>query len=204
MPAIMNRSPLWKYILIVFIIIAGFIYAAPNLYPEYPAVQIMAANEKVTIDDQVLAKASEVLQKDKITYRDAQFQNETLLFRFASTDLQLKAKEVLQETLGDSYLVAINLSSTTPQWLRAIGASPMKLGLDLRGGVHFLLQVDVDSVMKQRVEGDLRGIGQALRDEKIRYTGITRKSDNQVVVQFRDEASLNDAFRFVMGRYNEF
>ena len=98
-----------------------------------------------------------------------------MLFRFTSTDIQLKAKEVIQQALGEKYLVALNLSPATPPWLKVIGAVPMKLGLDLRGGVHFLYQVDVDSVMKQRVEGDLRGIGQALRDEHIRYSGINRQ-----------------------------
>lgn len=203
MAALMNRYSLWKYLLILVVIAASFLYAAPNLYPEYPAVQIMGANTAI-VDEAVAAKVKDALQAANISYRDEQFQNHTLLIRFTSTDDQLKAKEVIQQALGDNYLAALNLSSTTPPWLKSLGASPMKLGLDLRGGVHFLLQVDVDSVMKQRVEGDLRGLGQDLRQQRIRYTGITRRGDNQILVQFRDQETLDAAYHYVMGRYTEF
>ena len=203
MAAITNRYPLWKYILIVIVIVAAFIYAAPNLYPQYPAVQIMG-DKATVVDDQVLDKVKTALQSANLHYRDAQFLDQRILFKFDSTDVQFKAKEVIQQTLGDNYLVALNLANATPEWLKSLGASPMKLGLDLRGGVHFLLQVDVDSVMQQRIEGDLRGIGQALREEHIRYTGITRKSTNQIVLQFSDRNALDAAYGFVSRRYNEF
>lgn len=203
MAALINRYPIWKYILIIVVITAAFFYAAPNLYGEYPAVQIIGANATV-VDDQALATVTNALQGAGITYRDVIFQNQKLLFRFTSTDIQLQAKDVIQQALGENYLVALNLSPATPAWLTKIGAVPMKLGLDLRGGVNFLLQVDVDSVMKQRVDGDLRGIGQALRDERIRYSGINRKSDNQVMIQFRTQDALDDATSFVKRRYNEF
>jgi len=198
-----NRYPLWKYVLIILVIAAAFLYAAPNLYGEYPSVQIMGANAAV-VDDSILAKATAALEEADIHYQDTLFQNQTLLFRFTSTDVQLKAKEVIQKVLGDNYLVALNLSPATPSWLKSMGAVPMKLGLDLRGGVHFLLQVDVDSVMKQRVDGDLRGIGQALRDAHIRYSALNRKTDNQVVLQFRSQDALDEAYPFVVHRYNEF
>ena len=157
MAALINRYPLWKYLLILFVIVAAFIYAAPNLYAEYPAVQIMGSGTAI-VDDNVLTTVKTTLDKAGVKYQSAQFQNQTLLFRFDSTDVQLKAKELIQQALGENYLVALNLASTTPGWLKAMGASPMKLGLDLRGGVHFLMQVDVDSVMKQRIDGDLRGM----------------------------------------------
>jgi preprotein translocase subunit SecD len=203
MTTISNRYPLWKYLLIVIVIAAAFIYAAPNMYPQYPAVQIMGENATV-VDEQVLATAKDALQKADLNYRDVQLKDQRILFRFNSTDTQFKAREIVQQTLGDKYLVALNLANATPAWLKSIGAAPMKLGLDLRGGVHFLLQVDVDSVMQQRIEGDLRGIGQALREERIRYSGITRKTNNQVVLKFNDQDALNDAYRFVTSRYNEF
>lgn len=203
MSALVNRYPLWKYLLMAVVIIAAFIYAAPNLYGEYPAVQIMGANSQI-VDDRTLATATDALAKAGLAYQDTMFQHGTLLFRFTTTDAQLKAKDVVQQALGDTYLVALNLSPATPEWLKSLGAVPMKLGLDLRGGVHFLLQVDVDSVMKQRVEGDLRGIGQALRDERIRYSGIQRQADNQVTIQFRAQEALDDAYHFVSRRYNEF
>jgi preprotein translocase subunit SecD len=203
MAAQINRYSLWKYVLIVVVIFAAFIYAAPNLYGEYSAVQITGANATV-VDNVVLDNVTHALQAADIPYVNAQFQAQSLLVRFSSTDAQLKAKEVIQTTLGDRYLVALNLASATPEWLKSIGAMPMKLGLDLRGGVHFLLQVDVDSVLKQRVEGDLRGIGQALRDEHIRYSGITRKSDSQVAIQFRTDDALDAAYKFVTHSYREF
>lgn len=203
MAALINRYPLWKYVLILVVIIAAFIYAAPNLYGEYSAVQIMGANS-TTVDNKTLEVANEALQKAGLSYHDSFFQNQTLLFRFTSTDVQLKAKEILQQTLGENYLVALNLSPATPNWLKSLNAVPMKLGLDLRGGVHFLMQVDIDSVMQQRVDGDVRGIGQSLRDERIRYSGLTRKANNQIVLQFRTQDALENAYNYVSRRYNEF
>jgi preprotein translocase subunit SecD len=205
--ASINHYPIWKYLIIVVVIAAAFVYAAPNLYRDYPAVQIMGANG-TDVDEKVLITAKEALQQADVTYQDTLFQHqtqaETLLFRFTSTDAQFKAKEVIQQALGSDYLVALNLSPATPNWLRSFGATPMKLGLDLRGGVHLLLQVDVDSVVQQRVEGDLRGIGQALREQRIRYAGITRKADNQIIIQFRTADALDAAYDFVSGRYQEF
>ena len=198
-----NRYPLWKYILIIVVIAAGFIYAAPNLYSEYPAVQIMG-NETTVVDAQTRDVIDSALKSADITSVSSQFQNETLLYRFASTDIQLKAKDVIQQALGENYLVALNLARDIPQWLKSFGAVPMKLGLDLRGGVHFLMQVDIDSVIQQRIDGDLRGIGQALRDERIRYSGISRKAANQIVVQFRSVDALDSAEDFVRRRYPEF
>ena len=203
MAAQINQYALWKYLLIIVVIACAFVFAAPNLYGEYSAVQIMGANATV-VDNAVLEKASNALQTASVPFQDAQFQGQTLLFRFNSTDAQLKAKEIIQQTLGDNYLVALNLAPATPDWLKSLGAMPMKLGLDLRGGVHFLYQVDVDSVLKQRVEGDLRGIGQSLRDERIRYSGITRKGDNEVLLQFRSQEALDSAYNFVHRSYPEF
>jgi len=203
MAAPINRNPLWKYFLMLIVIAAAFLYAAPNLYGEYPAVQVMGT-ESVIVDDVALQTAQKALQQANIPYGQVTFQNQRLLFRFNSTDVQLQAKDVLQQALGDQYLVALNLSSATPDWLKSLGAMPMRLGLDLRGGVHFLLQVDVNTVMQQRIDGDLRGIGQALRDEHIRYSGISRKEDTQLVLQFRAEDMANQADDFVRRRYSEF
>lgn len=207
MAGLINRFPLWKYILIVVVLMAAFIYAAPNLYGTYASVQVMGAGSTM-VDKTTQAIAEKALQQAGLHPHDVlwqtQTQNTTILFRFTSNDDQLKAKELLQATLGDNYLVALNLSPATPNWLKSLGAVPMKLGLDLRGGVAFLMQVDVDSVVQQRVEGDLRSIGQALRDEHIRYTGINRKSETEVQIQFRTPDALNDALDFVTRRYNEF
>ncbi|OGT56786.1 MAG: protein-export membrane protein SecD [Gammaproteobacteria bacterium RIFCSPHIGHO2_12_FULL_43_28] len=198
-----NRYPLWKYFLIIIVMVAAFIYAAPNLYGEYPAVQVRGVGS-VMIDNITLESAKNALKEVGITYHDVLFEDQSLLFRFTSTDAQLKAKEVIQKQLGENYLVALNLAPATPDWLKSLGAAPMKLGLDLRGGVHFLLQVDVDSVMQQRIDGDMRGISQALRDARIRYSGVSRRGNNQLLVQFRSQDALDDAYQFVMGHYNEF
>jgi preprotein translocase subunit SecD len=199
----MNHYPLWKYLLIIFVLATAFFYAAPNLYGEYPAVQIMGSSG-TRVDQATLSTVAAALQKAQLPYRDTRFQEETLLFRFTSTEDQLKAKEVAQQALGDQYIVALNLSPATPAWLQKMGAYPMKLGLDLRGGVHFLLQVDVDAVMQERVQGDLHGIGRALRDAHIRYTSLNREAKNTIILQFRDVQSREDAYRFVMQHYPEF
>lgn len=205
MASTINRYPLWKYLLIIIVVAAAFLYAAPNLYPEIPAVQIISgSNAPHAVDEETLNTAKSALQTAGISYVDAKLQDQSILFYFNTTDIQLKAKETIQQALGENYLVALNLANTTPAWLKSVGGVPMKLGLDLRGGVHFLMQVDVDSVLKQRVEGDLRSIGQSLRDQRIRYTGINRKSDSQVVIQFRSQDALDQAYNFVNRRYNEF
>jgi preprotein translocase subunit SecD len=203
MAGLLNRYSIWKYVLIVLVILAAFIYAAPNLYGEDAAVQIVGANATL-VDQTTLETVNDALQKAGINYEKAQFQKQGLLYRFASTDVQLAAKEVIQQALGENYLVALNLAPATPGWLRSLNAVPMKLGLDLRGGVHFLMQVDEDSVTQQRVEGDLRGIGQALRDEHVRYSGINRRGDNQVIIQFRAQDALDEAYQYVTSHYPEF
>src|SRR5579883_205952 len=203
MAASINRYPFWKYLLILVVVIGSFLYAAPNLYGDDPAVQIQGANATV-VDDQTVNTVKNVLQKAGITYKADSFQNQTALFRFYSTDDQLKAKERIQQALGENYLVALNLASAMPTWLKSIGAMPMRLGLDLRGGVHFLLQVDVNSVLQQRIDGDVRGIGQALRDERIRYSGINRQPNNEIVLQFPTQDARDAAYDFVSHRYNEF
>lgn len=203
MAAFMNRYPLWKYLLIIAVIVGAFIYAAPNLYTQAPAVQIRGAGATV-VDNTTRQAIDKALASVNIPYRNVELQGQTLLYLFDSTDTQLKAKETIQTTLGENYLVALNLANTTPNWLKSVGAMPMKLGLDLRGGVHFLMQVDVDSVIQQRVDGDLRGIGQALREERIRYSGLTRRANNQLLIQFRDNDTLDSAYNFVSRRYPEF
>lgn len=203
MSVMINRYPIWKYLLILVVLAAAFIYAAPNIYGTDPAVQVMAENTAI-VDQSVLEKTRAVLQKANIPYRDLSFRDQTLLIRFGSSDNQMRAKEVIQAALGGDYVAALNLSSTAPEWFRSIGAYPMKLGLDLRGGVHFLMQVDVDSVVKQRVEGELRTMGQTLREERIRYMSLNRQGEEKVNLVFRDKDSLQGAYHVVMRRYPDF
>ena len=201
---ILNRYPWWKNLLVVVIIFIAFIYAAPNLFGEDPAVQVSGANETVSVDDAKTEAIKQALQTAQIKYKSMQVENKSLLLRFDSTDVQLKAKETIQATLGEDYLVALNLAPATPAWLKSVGALPMKLGLDLRGGVHFLLQVDVNSVVKQRVEGDIRSISQLLRDKRIRYTGLARNNENTIELRFRAEDAAANARHILTERYTEF
>lgn len=201
---LLNRYPWWKNFFIVVVMAIGFLYAAPNLYGEEPAVQISAASTTTVVDAHTADTVKQALQNAQIDYKNLQVENRSLLLRFVSTDVQLKAKDVIQQALGNDYLVALNLATTTPNWLKSMGAIPMKLGLDLRGGVHFLLQVDVDSVLKQRVEGDLRNISQMLREQHIRYASLTRDGMNAITINFRSQEDLDNAYHDVMQRFTEF
>lgn len=201
---IINRYPLWKNLLILAVVMLGFIYALPNLFGDYPAVQVTGTSAAVVVDDNTVKLVSDALQQANVTAQRIQLDNRYIMLRFGSTDVQLKAKDIIQQALGDNYLVAINLEPAMPEWFKNLKASPMKLGLDLRGGVHFLLQVDVDTVLQQRVEGDLHNITQALRDAHVRYGGITRRGSHEVLLQFRDVETLNDAASVLAQRYPEF
>jgi len=201
---LLNRFPWWKNVLVVLVILLGFVYAAPNLFPEDPAVQISGMDAAIAVNDSTVKIIDQALQNAAILHQPIERLDRNILVRFSSTDIQLKAKEVMQQALGKDYLVALNLAPTTPNWLRAINAAPMKLGLDLRGGVHFLMQVDVDSVLKQRVEGDLNNIGQILRTEHIRYSGISRQGADAIVLQFRAADVLSEAYSSLSSRFPEF
>jgi len=200
----LNRFPWWKNALVVGIVLLAFLYALPNLYVEDPSVQISPASAAISLDQATVDKIVQALQTAKLPYKQIQQDNRSVLIRFTSTDVQLQAKELIQTVLGESYSVALNLAPATPHWLRMIGAMPMKLGLDLRGGIHLLLQVDVDSVVKQRIEGDLGSLGQELRNQRIRYSGITRTATNGISVQFRTLDAMNEASRYLNQHFTEF
>lgn len=200
----LNRYPVWKNVLVLAIVLLGLVYAAPNLFGENPAVQVSSAIPGVIVGDALVEKIQNTLQDNGYIPLNIEHDNQSILIRFISTDVQLKVKEILQEKLGQNYLVALNLASASPLWLRAIGAVPMKLGLDLRGGIHLLLQVDVDSVLKQRIEGDLSNIGMALRSEHIRYTGLIREGASNVRIQFRDQAALSAGTDLLSQKFPEF
>lgn len=194
-----HQYPAWKYALLAVLIIIGLVYAAPNLYGESPAVQILPrtgyafpANVEETIQHD--------LQTAHVPYQSIRREGNTLLVRFADPQSQLKAKELLLDRLGENYIVALNLAPKTPTWLETLGAKPMKLGLDLRGGVHFLINVDVDSAINRRVEAAQGDIRTDLRDEKIRYRQMSKK-DTAIVVGFDDEEGLKAAQNVLQRRY---
>lgn len=201
---VLNRYPIWKNLLVIFVVVIAFIYAAPNLYGDVPAVQISGANASIPVNETTIASVKQILQKEQIPFQSLEEENHSLLLKFASTDEQLKAKETIQATLGEDYLVALNLAPTTPHWLKSLNALPMKLGLDLRGGVHLLMQVDVDTVIKQRVEGELTSISQALRTERIRYSGVNRIGADGISLQFRTQDVLDNANSYLTAHFPEF
>jgi preprotein translocase subunit SecD len=201
-----NRFPLWKYALIAVAIFAALLYTLPNFYGESPAVQVSSAKSTVKVDAAVMARVQDVLKKADIPYTGAVLDTTGLRLRFADTDTQLKAKDLIHGALNPgaspqatpeddpnvSYVVALNLLSASPGWLTAIHALPMYLGLDLRGGVHFLLQVDMQAATAKRIEslaGDLRS---QLRDRNIRHGGVTREGQT-LRVRFRDAAMRDKA-----------
>ncbi|MFI4922432.1 MAG: protein translocase subunit SecD [Burkholderiales bacterium] len=184
----MNRYPLWKNILIGVALLLGFIYALPNLFGEVPAVQILPAKSALKVNIGLLQRVEGELAKANISSQGAVLDVSSIKVRFADTDTQLKAKDVLQSQLGDDYIIALNLLSSSPQWLSNIGALPMYLGLDLRGGVYFLLQVDMKAALDKAAERYTNDIRTSLREKKIPYSGITREGQ-VVTAKFRDGES---------------
>ncbi|GAA5783898.1 preprotein translocase subunit SecD [Chitiniphilus shinanonensis] len=186
----MNRYPMWKYLLIAVTLIAALLYALPNLYGESPAVQISAAKSTTKVDAATRKTALDTLAAANIP-TDGVFPDATSLkVRFKDTDAQIKAKDLIQTALGENYIVALNLLPQTPSWLAAIGGKPMFLGLDLRGGVHFLLEVDMKAAVDKQLEKVAGDIRRELKDRKIRYGRVARDRDS-VTVQLRDAATVS-------------
>ena len=188
----MNRYPLWKYLLVLFVLAIGLVYSMPNMFGESPAVQITTAKNSAKLDPATLKKVEDALKQENITF-DAIFMDPTgVKVRFADTDTQIKAKDALKNNLGKDYVVALNLISRSPAWLTNIAARPMYLGLDLRGGVHFLLQVDMKSALDQAADRYVSDIRSALRKDRISYAGVAREGQS-VQVKFSDADQLAKA-----------
>jgi preprotein translocase subunit SecD len=192
-----NRFPPWKYALIAFAIVAAFLYTLPNFFGESPAVQVSSVKATVKVDAALMARVEDILKAADIAYTGALLEQTSVRVRFSDTDTQLKAKDTIDHALNPdpsnpTYVVALNLLPASPRWLTAIHALPMYLGLDLRGGVHFLLQVDMQAAITKRLEslaGDLRS---QLRERNIRHGGITREGQT-LRVRFRDAATRDKA-----------
>ncbi len=189
----MNRFAPWKTVLILLVLIFSVIYALPNLYPDEPSLQISGVNAGIVVDQAELDRINQYLADASIVVKSTQLDASNILLRFANSELQLKAKDVLQQQLGDDYLAALNLAATTPSWLKKLGAAPIKLGLDLRGGVHFLLEVDLKAALQQRQGLLLEEVKTQLRDQKIRYSQVRAVSDSSIQIQLRDVGDLTTA-----------
>lgn len=187
----MNRYPLWKYLIIGAALLVGFLYTLPNFFGEVPAVQVSPSKATARIDETLLTRVDQALNRANIAPDGVFLDSSSIKVRFADTDTQLKAKDVIQSELGDNYVVALNLLSSSPGWLSSINALPMYLGLDLRGGVHFLLQVDMRAALTKAADRYVTDIRTTLRGN-VRYSGLTREGEN-VVVRFRDVESRDQA-----------
>lgn len=201
----LNKTPLWKYALILVVLVIGFIYSAPNLYPDDPAVQVSGASTALQVSQADLDRASKALADAGIAVKAASLgvNGKGALLRLNKQEDQLPAKDVVRKALGDDYVVALNLAPTTPQWLRNLGAHPMKLGLDLSGGVHFLLEVDMDKAMAARLkvyEGEVKSL---LRKEKVRYRSLPQQ-DGGIQLGFSDDATREQARSLIRKNFNDF
>ncbi len=194
-----NHYPLWKNLLLVVVVAVALVYAVPNFYGEEPIIQISPATDhQGSIAQDFGQQMQQQLQQAKISVKSVEFSEREWVFRFHTTDSQLLAKDVLKGFVSEHYVVALNLVSTTPSWLQALGAYPMKLGLDLRGGLHFLLDVDVEGVLARKENGLYKQTAQALRKARIRYQNLIRKTDSHdVMVQFKTEEQRDAAYQLL-------
>ena len=199
----MKRYGLWKYILILLILSFGVVYSLPNLYSPDPAVQVSYNSSSQSADVNLQNRIQSVLDSDSLLSK-IELNDDYVLIRLKSYEDQLKVKDLLSSVLSSDVIIALNLAQTTPGWLRDIGGEPMKLGLDLRGGVHFLMQVDTEAAIKNRQNGTLQDIRRRLREEKIRYTNASIDEDLSIVLSFNDESNTEAADSFIDDNYPQF
>ncbi|WP_419147001.1 protein translocase subunit SecD [Pseudoalteromonas 'SMAR'] len=197
----LNKFPMWKYLLVLTVLAIGILYATPNLYGRDPAIQVSGtkgADATLSVLDQV----NETLQKNNLTVKSSALEDGQVLVRFKNVEDQLKAQDLLRNTLSDDYISAINMSPAQPEWLKNIGASPMKLGLDLSGGVHFTMEVDMATAMDNALEQMEQDFKSDLREEKLRYRSVRRVSNSdRVQVKMRSEDDKDAAMDFLQKRY---
>ena len=200
----MNKYPLWKYLLILFVLVIGFFYAAPNLFAPDPAIQISGESSATLVEQTTLDIATHALQQANIEVFGAVVaeKGKSGLIRLRDREQQLIAQSVVQRSVGDSFIVALNLAPTTPGWMAAVGGQPMKLGLDLSGGVHFLLEVDTPAAIKKRLELATVGIKRKLREAQIRGF-VEQQNEGRIVGKFKDKELADKAISTVRGEYSE-
>ena len=171
----LNRYPAWKNALILLVVLLGFLYSVPNIYPDDEAIQVSA--DGVTLSDSDMANITTALEAAQVEFFGEEVSDENILIRVNSVEDQLIAKTAIENALTDNYIVALNLAPTTPGWLQSIGAGKMNLGLDLQGGVHFLMEVDMGAALRRRMEDNLSNVRSILREERIRTRGTNVLDD---------------------------
>jgi len=187
----MNRYSSWKYILILFFIGLGLLFALPNIYGKDPSLQVSAARS-AEISELTEYQVSAALEEAELPYKNIMLGVGSLTIRFSDEETQLKAQSIVKESLGRSYVVALNLAPATPDWLSKFGAEPMSLGLDLRGGVHFLMEVDMDAAIDKAEERYISDLRSFLREKKVRYKTITRNKSDGLLIRFKDNSEQNN------------
>lgn len=198
----MNQYPLWKNLLVAAVIVIAALFALPNLYDDDFAVQVSSGRYN-KVDLELMTKLETAIKEDGIEYKRAEMSDDRILIRFADADTQLKAKEIISDAVTGDNIVALNLAPTTPVWLASFGAEPMNLGLDLRGGVHFLMEVDMDSAIKKALETYASELKVLLRDEKIRYKQVQVR-ENTLAISFRKAEDVETAKNKIATEYNQF
>ena len=197
----MNRYPRWKYLLLIVVLTAGAIYALPNLFGDDPAVQVSSARG-FELDPAITSVVTEAAAGAGVELKAVSFEPQRLLARVQGAEAQLKLADTLRDELGDAYVVALNLAPATPAWLRSLSAEPMTLGLDLQGGVHFLMQVDMDTARAQQIERFVDDIRNLLRDERIRYRSVRAERDT-LVAELRTEEDRQSALAAIGAQLTE-
>ena len=187
----LNRYPAWKNVLIIIVVILGFLYSVPNIYPDDEAIQISTDN--LNLNESDLATITTALEAAQVEFFGEEFTEENILYRFNTVDDQLIAKTAIEDVLTDDYIVALNLAPTTPGWLQAIGAGKMNLGLDLQGGVYFLMEVDMEAALGRRMEDNLSNVRSILREERLRTRGTNVVDNTHLEVRFANAEVRSDA-----------
>ncbi len=192
----LNSFPRWKYLLLAVVLVIGLIYSLPNLYGEDPAVQIIGL-QGMQVDAELQQRVTKLLETKNVKVKSIAFEEGQMLIRFGTSETQLKARDLIQSNLGNQYSVALNLAPATPRWLSWFGAEPMKLGLDLRGGVRFLMDVDIASNIKRRLESIYNDLRAVFRQEKIRYASFVMPGSDAMRIEFDSKADRDTALNYL-------
>ena len=200
----LNKYPLWKNLLVIFVLVFGCFYALPNLFPPAPVVQVSGASASVEVNESLLKEMERSLKQEGLPTLGLELDKGSVLARFTDNETQLKAKDIIRSSLSSDYVVALNLAPTTPDWLRSLGAGPMNLGLDLRGGVHFLLEVDMEKALEPRVLAYIEEIRSGLREEEIRYRATKASGQRNIQIKFSDSAELEKGMSWLKKNYQDF
>jgi len=196
----MNRYPLWKYVLVIVVLLVSLVYALPNLYPSDPSVQVMPERSSVQMDNQILDQMTNTLNNAGLEPKKVELNGEQALFRFNDTEVQATATDLIKKNYGRDYITAMNLATATPSWLQALNAKPMFLGLDLRGGVHFLMQVDMEAARDKALERYETEFRDLLRKDRVPYMGVSVDGQS-IVVKFKEAANREQGLQVLRKAY---